>query len=545
MWNHDRFSNEQSFMPLSVTDFQSQGPNPRVLVVDDEPINLEVIANYLEEAGLALSVATSGEEALGLTAELAPDLILLDILMPELDGYATCRRLKQARTSAETPVIFMSALSETVDKLKGFDAGGVDYVTKPLVKEEVLARVMAHLTIALQRQKLQEHNRDLKRLNAELQAEGDRRCQAEAALEVADRQLSSLSQKEAQRWGIDAFIGQSPRMLDLLDEIRRLQQAVRTNVVVLGESGTGKELVARAIHFGSARSTAPFVPVNCSAIPAELADAEFFGHLKGAFTGAAANRKGYFELAHGGALFLDEIGDMPLALQAKLLRILEDQRLTPVGGSQSKAVDVRVVAATNVAIQSRILDNAFRRDLYFRLAGYVLQLPPLRERKEDIPLLAEHFLDQLAQEMGRSKGRMTREALETLQNYHFPGNVRELRNLIEYALISSDGRPIAPRHLHFIADPTPQAPTPPSLAQPQAVRATEPPFPPPTRRARPGEHERMIVDYVRTAEQVTNSECQDLLGVTHHRASYLLKKLHKTGQLIREGERRWAYYRLP
>ncbi|HKX61735.1 MAG TPA: sigma-54 dependent transcriptional regulator, partial [Verrucomicrobiae bacterium] len=223
------------------------------------------------------------------------------------------------------------------------------------------------------------------------------------------------------------------------------------SVLITGESGTGKELVARGIHFGGARARAPFVPVNCVAIPAELAESMLFGHLKGSFTGATSDRKGYFELAHGGTLFLDEIGDMPASLQVKLLRVLEDGCIQPVGSAAPRKIDVRIIAATNADLAQRIDSGAFRQDLYFRLARYVVATSPLRERLEDVPQLVDHFLRTLAPEMGLKSPLMSPQALKKLQTYDFPGNVRELRNIIERALIQSGGEKIEPAHLHLMA----------------------------------------------------------------------------------------------
>jgi transcriptional regulator with PAS, ATPase and Fis domain len=223
--------------------------------------------------------------------------------------------------------------------------------------------------------------------------------------------------------------------------------------MITGESGTGKELIARAIHFGSSRAKGPFVPVNCSAVPHELADSLFFGHVKGAFTGADRDRVGYFELANGGTLFLDEMGDMPLDLQAKLLRTLEDHKVLPIGAKTEKPVDVRILAATNANLETAIENNQFREDLYYRLTGFPVQIPPLRERKEDIPLLAEHFLNLFGVEMGLQQATISEDALARLSNHPFPGNIRELKNVIERALIESEGQTIEPAHLHLNLTP--------------------------------------------------------------------------------------------
>jgi len=225
--------------------------------------------------------------------------------------------------------------------------------------------------------------------------------------------------------------------------------ASRATVLITGESGTGKELVARAIHFGSTRAKGTFVPVNCVAIPSELAESILFGHVKGAFTGATADRKGCFELADSGTLFLDEIGDMPLGLQVKLLRVLEDGCVMPVGASEPRQVDVRVIAATNADLDARIAAGTFRSDLYFRLARYTVVTPPLRERLEDVPLLAAHYLKVFAAEMGQQPPGLSREVTAALKAYPYPGNIRELKNIIERALIQSGGETILPEHLQL------------------------------------------------------------------------------------------------
>ncbi len=390
--------------------------------------------------------------ALQIVEQTQPDLILLDIMMPEMDGFETCRRLKANPAAAHIPVIFITARDEMESLVEGFLVGGVDYITKPFSEQEVRVRVQNHLKIHRLTQQLIDQNQAL-------QEEIARREQAEAARNQANAQLSILSQREAEHWGIAGFIGKSKTIERILDDVRQLQAVGTTGVLISGESGTGKELIARAIHFGGTRAGGPFIPLNCSAIPHELADSTLFGHLKGAFTGANSDRKGYFELANGGTLFLDEIGDLPFDLQAKLLRVLEDGIFTPVGGTQPKQADVRVVAATNVPLQEKIAEGTFRDDLYYRLARFPVEVPPLRERKEDIPLLANHFLEMFAAEMKVEQPTLTPEALMALEAYHFPGNVRELKNIIEHALIKSRGQAIQPVHLHFIESPSTSATT--------------------------------------------------------------------------------------
>jgi DNA-binding NtrC family response regulator len=264
-------------------------------------------------------------------------------------------------------------------------------------------------------------------------------------------QLERISSDEATRWGIEGVIGQSPTLQDILKEIGLLQNAGMVRVLITGESGTGKELIARAIHYGSPRRRGPFVPVNCGAVPAELAESLFFGYTKGAFTGAEKDRPGYFELARGGTLFLDEVGDMPLEIQPTLLRVLEEEVVMPLGGTQERPLDVRVLASTNQDVSARLAAGTFRRDLYFRLAQCTVALPPLRERPEDIPILARHFLRIFAEEMARPVPRLTEAALGVLQAYSFPGNVRELKNIMERALLKSGGAEIGPEHLSLVA----------------------------------------------------------------------------------------------
>lgn len=291
-------------------------------------------------------------------------------------------------------------------------------------------------------------------------------------------------------------------------------------------------------------------------------ESSFFGHIRGAFTGAHASHKGYFELADGGTLFLDEIGDMPLQLQSKLLRVMEDGRIIPVGGTKQRNVDVRILAATNQDLQKKIAAGTFREDLYFRLARFPVEVPPLRERKEDIPLLTEHFLRVFATEMGIPQPTLSTEAMKTLESYNFPGNVRELKNIMEYALIKSGGTTIKPQHLHFMdvnhsisthtSPPAQEDETPTNLEKAEELM---------TRRAhklneRSGESlaqtdqpsatdEEKILAYVREHGSISNTECRDLLSSDRHRANYLLRKMHRYGLLAREGEQRWMRYYLP
>ena len=420
--------------------------NARILLVDDVPANLDVLCQALEDAGYEISVAPGGEIALRNARANELDLILLDVVMPGMDGYETCRRLKADPATRDVPVIFITARGETEGVVEGFAVGGVDYIAKPFRKEEVLARVQTHLEKARLTRVLQEKNRAL-------EEEITRRQQAISERNHLAQQLAHISQLEAERWGVAGLVARSPIMQQIFHEVGLLQKAGTTSTLIVGESGTGKELIARAIHFGGSAAEGPFIPVNCAAIPANLAESQFFGHVRGAFTGADTDRTGYFELADGGTLFLDEVGEMPVELQPKLLRALEDGRIVPVGGKEEKAVKVRTLAATNADLPAGMAEGAFRQDLYYRLARFTLRVPPLRQRREDIPLLGQHFVALLAGEMAIEVPEVSVEALEELATYDVPGNVRELKNLIERALLESRGGEILPVHLHF-AHPT-------------------------------------------------------------------------------------------
>ncbi|HEY3914656.1 MAG TPA: sigma-54 dependent transcriptional regulator [Verrucomicrobiae bacterium] len=430
-------------------DSSPASSSEKVLLVDDVPENLAVLTAALEPEGFEILATPSGAAALKVAVRAKPDLILLDIVMPELDGIETCRRLKEDPATRDIPVLFITARNETDSIVAGFQVGGVDYVVKPFRSGEVVSRVTTHLRLSRLARELAEKNRALETRTAELIAEIDRRREAETARQQADAKLAVYFDNETARWNVAGLIGSSRCLQKVVTDIHRMHQFGNTTVLIAGESGTGKELIARAIHLGGARAKAPFVAVNSVAIPADLAESMLFGHLKGAFTGATTDRKGYFELAHGGTIFLDEIGDMPMSVQAKLLRVLEDGCVTPVGASEPRHVDVRVIAATNADLHARIANSTFRDDLYFRLARYTVTTPPLRHRAEDIPLLSAHFLHLFATETGLKTPEIAADAINLLQAYEFPGNVRELRNVVERALIESGGKTIEARHVQL------------------------------------------------------------------------------------------------
>ena len=415
-------------------------PRSRILIVDDSPSGLTLLADALEPAGHEVLTASSGHDALHLAEQAAPDLILLDVVMPGHDGYSVCRMLKQEDATRDIPVIFITSKDDTAGLIEGFRVGAVDYLHKPFRAPEIVTRVATHL-------KISQLTRDLQARNAQLEAEMQQRQKAERLRERADHRLNSLADREAERWGLNNLVGESKHLRRVVSDITRLHRFGSTSVLITGESGTGKELVARAIHHQSPRARGPFIAINCAAIPEALAESTIFGHVKGAFTGAATERKGAFELADGGTLFLDEIGDMPALLQAKLLRVLEESEVTPVGAGAATRVDVRVVSATNATLEEKVAAGEFRADLFYRLARYVVETPPLRDRPEDLPLLAAHFLRLFANEMGAAPPALDSDALALLRSHPFPGNIRELKNTLERALILSGGKTIGRDHL--------------------------------------------------------------------------------------------------
>jgi len=529
---------------------------PQVLIVDDVPQNLKILRDALELKNYEILVASDGASALRITSSTLPDIILLDIMMPPgIDGYEVCRLLKQNEATQHIPVIFITVKDDNESLVEGFHVGGVDYITKPFSAEEVHIRVETHLKINRLTNQLLQQNEELKKANEQLRREIERR-------EVAEDSLHQISEQEASHWGISGFIGKSKTIKKIFNDIQNLQNVDTTSVLITGESGTGKELIARAIHFGGTRAKGRFVPVNCSAIPAELAESTLFGHVRGAFTGANTSRKGYFEHANKGTLFLDEIGDMPPVLQTKLLRVLEDDCIVPVGGTEPKRVDVRIIAATNQNLSKKIAEGAFREDLYYRLARFPVNVPPLRERKEDIPLLAEHFLKMFVAEMGVQKSVLSPETISALETHHYPGNVRELKNIIERALINNRGSVIRPEHLDFIdVSDYPVSHTT-NISQedelPLALEQIEELMVKRVRKpdekddifeqrgsSSPLTDEEKILAYLRQHGSINNPECRKLLDAPKHRATYLLQKMHRYGLLVHKGEHRWSRYYLP
>lgn len=413
-----------------------------ILIVDDTPENLRLLAGILAVEGYHIRPSTNGLRAMESAQYEIPDLILLDIRMPDMDGYAVCQQLKANEHTRDIPVIFISALNEVADKVKGFEAGGVDYITKPFEAEEVLSRVEMHL-------KLQRYQNQLEELvnerTVDLQQEIERhkatgRRLQESLTEIQrlkdelERENVSLRQEIKTAYNFENIIGASENLNYILFRVQQVA-ATDTSVLITGETGTGKELIARAVHFASRRKDRPLVKVNCAALPAHLIESELFGHEKGAFTGANARQIGRFELADGATLFLDEVGELPFELQAKLLRVLQDGEFERLGNPRTITVDVRVIAATNRDLDAEIRAGRFRQDLYYRLNVYPLSLPPLRDRPEDIPLLVQAFVQKFNKKLGKQIENIPQHTMTALQKYPWPGNIRELENVIERAVI--------------------------------------------------------------------------------------------------------------
>ncbi|GKS57180.1 acetoacetate metabolism regulatory protein AtoC [Nitrospira sp.] len=373
----------------------------KILVVDDEPSLRDVLSIMLKKAGYATNTASDGEEAVTQIGKEIYDLVITDLKMPGMGGMDVLKAVKSS--SPDTVVLVVTAFGSAESAVEAMKLGAYDYLTKPFQIDEV------QLTIrnALEKRRLSTENMLLKR-------------------EMASH--SSLS----------SIIGQSDAMQKVFDVIVKVADT-RSNVLICGESGTGKELVARAIHYNSSRAHMPFVAVNCSAMPETLLESELFGHMKGSFTGAVSNKAGLFEVANGGSIFLDEIGDMSMPTQVKLLRVIQEREFRRVGGTQDVKVDVRIIAATNRDLERAVAEGTFREDLYYRLDVIPIRLPPLRVRTGDIPLLVQHFLDQFAKESGKPAPSIAPDAVQALLAHEWRGNVRELENLIERAVAFSSG----------------------------------------------------------------------------------------------------------
>ena len=418
-----------------------------ILIVDDEIPNLQLLTQVLSDAGYqALRSAKRPQLAIESALAQPPSLILLDVRMPEMDGFEVCRRLKQEERTRDIPVIFVSALQDVQDRIRGFEVGGVDFISKPFQEPEVLARVQTHLAL----RNMQLHLEDLvAKRTSELEAEVNERKRAALELKQAYDEIRKLKDHlEAENLTLreeirisfedDELIGKSTAFRIVLQQAEHVAPTDST-VLILGETGTGKGLIARKIHQLSGRKDRSLVNVNCAALPATLIESEFFGHEKGAFTGAVGRKIGRFELADGGTIFLDEIGDLPIELQAKLLRVLQDHEFERLGSSTTRTVDTRIIAATNRDLDALIEQGTFRPDLYYRLSVFPIRIPPLRERRGDIPLLVWFFITLLQPRLGKTIESVPSRVMDGLTSYDWPGNVRELQNIVERAMILSPG----------------------------------------------------------------------------------------------------------
>jgi DNA-binding NtrC family response regulator len=388
-----------------------------ILLADDEEGILKTLGRALREEGHQVTATTSAAEASRLLAERPFDVLVVDHRMPGRTGLEIIRDLAAAVPEAERPQVLMMTAHATVENaIEAMRLGAYDYLQKPFEVDELLVAVRR----ALEHQSLTRQHRYL------------------------------LSERE-EEFGHYGIVGRSRAVQELLRKIELVARS-KSTVLVTGETGTGKELVARAIHARSSQSEMPLIKVNCAAIPEALLESELFGHVKGAFTGATASRRGRFALADGGTIFLDEIGTLGLAVQAKLLRVLQEREFEPVGSERTESVDVRVIAATNRDLRAMVADGRFQEDLFYRLSVIPIELPPLRERTEDVPALVDHFLRKHAQRLGRRFEGIEPAALERLSAYHWPGNVRELENTVERAVVLAAG-PVIDAAAVSIAEP--------------------------------------------------------------------------------------------
>ncbi len=397
-----------------------------ILIVDDEIPNLKLMAQFLAQEGYQVRPAEKPQIAIDSALAQPPTLILLDVRMPEMDGFEACERLKQDERTRDIPVIFISALQDVQGRVRGFEAGGVDFISKPFQEEEVLARVRTHLAL----RNMQLHMEDLvEKRTAEIKKLKDQIEQENIYL----RKEIEVKHKH------EEIIGNCELVRKMLSEAEQVAKTDST-VLIFGETGTGKELLARAIHNLSLRKDRQMVTLNCAALPATLLESELFGREKGAYTGAMTRQIGRFEIADGSSIFLDEIGEISLDMQAKLLRVLQERQFERLGNPQTISVNVRIIASTNRDLARAVAEGRFREDLYYRLNVFSVTVPPLRDRIEDIPLLVWAFIKEFEKPMGKAIEKIPQKSIDALQQYPWPGNIRELKNVIENAMIISKGR---------------------------------------------------------------------------------------------------------
>lgn len=448
---------------------------PRILVVDDEKLIRWSLGECFRKEGFQVTLAGDGATAAAFLEKHDVDLALLDLRLPDTDGI---QLLKKAHEEIPgLPIIIITAFSSIDSAVEAMRCGAVDYITKPFNIDELLMSVRRVLDTESIRQR-----------------------------------LSSQINEEKVRFGLDNIVGESPKMTDIRRLVRRIARSETTSILLLGESGTGKDMIARAIHYESARADKPFMKITSTALPETLLESQIFGHEKGAFTDARELKKGLFEFADGGSVYLDEIGDMQPALQAKLLRVLEDRAFKRVGGTDDIRVDVRVIAATNRNIHEAMKIGQFREDLFYRLSAVPIVVPPLRERKEDLPALANHFLKLYNHEFHRGIGPLSTEVLVKLSTYDWPGNVRELRNVIERAaLLAKDDTLMESDVMLGTA----------LLGQTQSAAAC---FRLPEEGCNMEEVEKMLLQQALERTQGNRTRAAELLGMTRDQIRYKMEK---------------------
>jgi DNA-binding NtrC family response regulator len=443
-----------------------------ILVVEDEKSQREMLSGFLSKEGHAVREVENGEQAVLAVREGSLDLLLLDYKMPGMNGLEVLQEVK--RINPDIDVIMMTAFGTIETAVKAMKAGAVDYITKPVDLDELLL----HLNRLSERRVLLRENEILRQ-------------------ELRDKGVTA-----------DQIISHGPEMEHLVNMAGRIAPS-RATILIQGESGTGKELLARLIHHLSPRSERPMIAVNCGAIPETLLEAELFGHEKGAFTGAAGRRIGRFEEADGSTLFLDEVGELSPSVQVKLLRFLQEREFQRLGGNQTIRADVRVISATNRDLEMKVREGAFREDLYYRLNVVVMSIPPLRERKADIPLLVDHFLKRYARDNGKTIDGLSHEARDLILKYDYPGNVRELENIIERAVVIARGRIITVDDLPFKdRQKLAEAKRPDGQAMKSAMETLE----------------RRLVEEAMQEAQGNQSRAADLLGISERMLRYKLKK---------------------
>jgi len=455
-----------------------------VLIIDDEEVLQDVLTALLRKEGHVTHSAFSGEEGLDVLDREDIDLVLLDLMLPGMHGMQVLKEIR--RRHADVIVVVITAFSSIETAIDAMRDGAFHYIPKPFKNEEVLLT----LRKGLEQRRLTTENK-------------------------------SLREQLRQRFGFDNIIGKGKPMQQVY-ELIQLAAPSKSNILVLGESGTGKELVAKAIHHHSRRSHGPFVTVNSGSMPADLLESNLFGHLRGAFTGAVANKKGLFEMATGGSIFFDEIGNIPIDTQSKLLRVIQEKEFMRLGGVETIKVDVRIIAATNADLDAAVQQGMFREDLFYRLNVITVTLPPLRKRTEDIPMLAQHFLAHYARENEKQIRDISPQAMEALLDYHWPGNVRELENVIERAVVLSTGEvlgvdllPSQVRHPESVGLPPPSLPAN-GIAFKEAV----------------SEYERQIIIKALQASNGVQKRAAELLQVKPTTLHEMMKRLNISSESV-------------